>query len=161
MTRQPHDQFAKQYLEELLSPFGKVEVSRERILGKGGTQRQAITELLALPRNNPLRQNVQDLIASWRITIVNQENLTENDQELIMNLSPAYLEWREATRQEGRQEERRLVVENLLLVRFGSVDEELSKVIDALLQLPTEEFARVLLQLSSLSREELLALVWQ
>ncbi|MEH2329234.1 hypothetical protein [Nostoc sp.] len=29
MTRQPHDQFAKQYLEELLSPFGKVEVSRE------------------------------------------------------------------------------------------------------------------------------------
>ncbi len=29
MTRQPHDQFAKQYLEELLSPFGTVEVSRE------------------------------------------------------------------------------------------------------------------------------------
>jgi hypothetical protein len=29
MTRQPHDQFAKQYLEELLSPLGKVEVSRE------------------------------------------------------------------------------------------------------------------------------------
>ncbi|WP_242055112.1 MULTISPECIES: hypothetical protein [Nostocales] len=31
MTRQPHDQFAKQYLEELLSPYGKVEVSREVI----------------------------------------------------------------------------------------------------------------------------------
>ncbi|WP_169222373.1 hypothetical protein [Brasilonema sp. UFV-L1] len=29
MTRQPHDQFAKQCLEELLSPLGKVEVSRE------------------------------------------------------------------------------------------------------------------------------------
>jgi hypothetical protein len=29
MTRQPHDQFAKQYLEKLLSPLGKVEVSRE------------------------------------------------------------------------------------------------------------------------------------
>ncbi|MEH2024220.1 hypothetical protein [Nostoc sp.] len=27
MTRQPHDQFAKQYLEELLSPSGKVEVN--------------------------------------------------------------------------------------------------------------------------------------
>ncbi|WP_449416630.1 hypothetical protein [Phormidium nigroviride] len=24
MTRQPHDQFAKQYLEELLTPFGTV-----------------------------------------------------------------------------------------------------------------------------------------
>ncbi len=29
MTRQQHDQFAKQYLEELLSPLGKVEFSRE------------------------------------------------------------------------------------------------------------------------------------
>ena len=29
MTRQPHDQFAKQYLAELLSPLGTVEVSRE------------------------------------------------------------------------------------------------------------------------------------
>lgn len=29
MTRQPHDQFAKQYLEELLAPLGQVETSRE------------------------------------------------------------------------------------------------------------------------------------
>ena len=29
MTRQPHDQFAKQYLEELLSPLGTVETSRD------------------------------------------------------------------------------------------------------------------------------------
>lgn len=29
MTRQPHDQFAKEYLEELLTPLGKVETSRD------------------------------------------------------------------------------------------------------------------------------------
>ncbi|MCZ8103378.1 MAG: hypothetical protein O9972_36475 [Burkholderiales bacterium] len=29
MTRPPHDQFAKQYLEGLLSPLGKVEVRKE------------------------------------------------------------------------------------------------------------------------------------
>ena len=29
MTRQLHDQFAKQYLEELLSPLGKVETSKD------------------------------------------------------------------------------------------------------------------------------------
>jgi hypothetical protein len=29
MTRQPHDQLAKEYLEELLSPLGKVETSRD------------------------------------------------------------------------------------------------------------------------------------
>jgi hypothetical protein len=33
MPRNPHDQFAKQFLEELLAPFGQVELSRE-ILGE-------------------------------------------------------------------------------------------------------------------------------
>ncbi|MEY2978400.1 MAG: flagellar assembly protein H [Prochlorotrichaceae cyanobacterium] len=33
MSRNPHDQFAKQFLEELLAPFGQVELSRE-ILGE-------------------------------------------------------------------------------------------------------------------------------
>jgi len=31
MTRQPHDQFAKQYLAELLASLGQVEISREII----------------------------------------------------------------------------------------------------------------------------------
>ncbi|MGH8001654.1 MAG: hypothetical protein ACREPR_20075, partial [Brasilonema sp.] len=128
-----------------------------RILGKGETQRQAVSELLALPRNNPLRQNVQQLLTSWRITVINQGNLTEDDQELIMNLSQAYLEWREATlqegQQEGRQEGQRLVVENLLRVRFGTLDTELLGVVEALIQLPPEEYSRLLLEFS---REELL-----
>ncbi len=29
MTRQTYDQFAKQFLKELLSPFGQVEISKE------------------------------------------------------------------------------------------------------------------------------------
>ncbi|WP_211176060.1 hypothetical protein [Brasilonema sp. UFV-L1] len=79
-----------------------------------------------------------------------------------MNLSQAYLEWREATlqegqqegRQEGRQEGQRLVVENLLRVRFGTLDAELLGVVEALIQLPPEEYSRLLLEFS---REELLA----
>lgn len=70
-----------------------------------------------------------------------------------MNLSQAYLEWREATLQEGVQEGQRQVVENLLRVRFGSLDEELERVIEPLLQLPPQEYSRLLLELS---REELL-----
>lgn len=292
MTRQPHDQFAKQYLEELLSPFGKVEVSREvtdevrqvdilfsplassntelqtlgllgkiaqsacliepyrnqpsktevrnctlkllsylaqlqrkakrenislseddlprlwilapsasegllesfharlklenwlagvyffgeswrtavvainqlptthetlllRILGKGEVQRQAISELLAFPTDSQFRLNVQQLLASWRITTFNQDNqdLTEDEQELIMNLSQAYLEWEQKTLQQGQRQ----VVENLLKVRFGSLDQELSGIIELMLQLPPEEYSSLLLQLSHLSREELLA----
>jgi hypothetical protein len=33
MTRTAHDRFAKQFIEDLLSPFGQVELSRE-ILGE-------------------------------------------------------------------------------------------------------------------------------
>ncbi|MEB3829092.1 hypothetical protein LKK83_16540, partial [Phormidium sp. CCY1219] len=77
----------------------------------------------------------------------------------------AYLRWREEAvqegrqeglqegRQEGLQEGRRQMIENLLQVRFGQMDNELSSVIEPLLQLPTQELTRLLL---TLSREELL-----
>ncbi|KAB8333846.1 hypothetical protein SD80_011335 [Scytonema tolypothrichoides VB-61278] len=123
-----------------------------RLLGRGTVQQQAVRELIALPRLNSLRRNVLELIFNWRVSVEVQENLTEEEQELIVNLSEAYREARAAAVQEGQ----RSVVENLLKVKFGSLDDELSRVIDVLLQLPPEEFARVLLQLPNLSREGLL-----
>jgi len=133
-----------------------------RILGRGETQRQAVSELLALPESNSLRQNTLKLITNWRIVLIQQQDdLTEDEQELIMNLSQAYQQWEETTKQQGIQEGvqlgQRQVIENLLRFRFGSVDEELSRVVDSLLQLAPDDFARFLLELSSLSREELLA----
>ncbi|MEH2023030.1 hypothetical protein [Nostoc sp.] len=105
-----------------------------RILGRGETQRTAIDELLALPESNQLRQNTLKLITNLRVIIVQQqETLTEDEQELIMNLSQAYQQWEETTKQQGVQEgvqlERRQVVKNLLRFRFGSVDEELARVV--------------------------------
>lgn len=129
-----------------------------RILGRGETQRQAIAELLALPQEQPLRRNVLELLSSWRVSIETQETLTEDDREIIMNLSPVYVQRLEEVAQQGRQEgslgERRLAIENLLKIRFGSLDEELSRVIEPMLELPPEEYIRLSLQLS---REELLA----
>jgi hypothetical protein len=78
-----------------------------------------------------------------------------------MRLAPLYDQDIERATREGRelgiQQERRTIIENLLRVRFGALDEQLSAIIDPLLALPAEEFAPILLQLSSLSREELLA----
>jgi hypothetical protein len=78
-----------------------------------------------------------------------------------MRLAPLYQQDREQAMQQGIQqgvqEGERLVVENLLRVRFGSLDAELSSVIDRLLSLPPEELSTILLRLSNLSREELLA----
>ncbi len=129
-----------------------------RLLGRGAVQMQAVRELVALPSENLVRRNVLEIIYRWRISVMAQQELTEDEQELIMNLTEAYQEARAAAVQEGVeqgvQQERRQVVENLLRYRFGSVDEELSKIVDRLLQIPPEEFTPLCLQLS---REELLS----
>jgi len=71
-----------------------------------------------------------------------------------MRLSPLYVQDREQAIQEGMQQGMRLVVENLLRVRFGEIDEQLGTIIQPILALPSEEFTPLLLQLS---REELLS----
>jgi hypothetical protein len=125
-----------------------------RLLGRGKVQQQAVSELVALSPENLLRRNVLEIIYRWRVSVMTQQELTEEEQELIMNLTEAYQEARSAAVQEGIQQERRQVVENLLIYRFGSVDEELTRIVDSLLQLPPEEFTPLCLQLS---REELLS----
>ncbi|BCL39752.1 hypothetical protein NSMS1_61990 (plasmid) [Nostoc sp. MS1] len=128
-----------------------------RLLGRGKVQRHAVEELVALPAEDLVRRNVLEIIYRWRISVMAQPELTQDERELIMNLTQAYEEARAQAVQEGVQQGQRQVVENLLRVRFGSVDEELSRVVDSLLLLSPEEFANVLLQLTNLSREELLA----
>lgn len=126
-----------------------------RILGRGETQLQAVSELLELSQSNQLRQNTLRLITSWYVVLVQQQDdLTEDERELIMNLSQAYQQWEDTTKQQARLEGQRQVVENLLRFRFGEVDDELSRVVDSVLKLSPEEFTPLCLQLS---REELLA----
>jgi hypothetical protein len=125
-----------------------------RLLGKGATQQQALSEVSALPVDNPQRTTALRLLTNWRITIEANANIDEEDQELIMVLSQAYLEWERATEDRGMQLERQAVIENMLKVRFGEVDEPLNAIIPELLELPVEDYTRLLLQLS---REELLA----
>jgi hypothetical protein len=123
-----------------------------RVLGRGTTQQQAIQELLTLAIGNPLRNNLLEILSNWRINIQLRQNQDEENQELIMNLSPAYYQWREEAVLQGRQEERRTIIENSFRVRFGEIDEELSSTIEPLLQLPVEEFTRFVF---TLSRDEL------
>ncbi|MCC5604969.1 hypothetical protein [Nostoc favosum] len=121
-----------------------------RILGKGRVQQQAIDELEALPENEALRSRALELLYSLKTTLEVSQNIDEEDRELIMRLSPLYTQRiEEATRLGERK-----VVESLLKSRFGSLDEQLSAIIEPLLSLKAEEFTPLLLQLS---REELLA----
>ncbi|GAA6620536.1 flagellar assembly protein H [Scytonema sp. NUACC26] len=128
-----------------------------RVLGRDATQQQAIEEVIALPVENPQRSAVLKLLSTWKINIEISGEIDEDERRLLMTLSQAYLEWEQQTERRGLEQGQRLVVENLLKVRFGELDEQLAGIIPSLLQLPTEQYTRLLLQLSQLSREELLA----
>ncbi|MBD2179532.1 hypothetical protein [Aerosakkonema funiforme] len=133
-----------------------------RILGKGNVQKQAIDEIVALSADNPLRSNAVKLLYNLRKNLQINDIPDEEDRELIMRLAPLYEQDRERAIQEGIQQgiqqgiqaERRQIVENLLQVRFGLLDEQLAAIIPLILTLPPAEFTPMLLQLS---RAELLA----
>jgi Domain of unknown function (DUF4351) len=104
-----------------------------RILGKGKIQKQAIDEVLALPKDDPLRNLALELIASWTIRTEKLEDLSPEDRELIMNVSSAYAEWKQQTLQEGelrgelrgRQAAAREILLRQLALKFGSLSTEM------------------------------------
>ena len=63
-------------------------------LGKGKVQELAIEELNALPKDNPYRDSILELVSNlFTMLQLNQQKrqkLTKEDQELIMKLSPIY-----------------------------------------------------------------------
>ncbi|NEP59639.1 MAG: hypothetical protein F6K31_21940, partial [Symploca sp. SIO2G7] len=75
-----------------------------RILGKRSTQKAAINELVTLPSTYPGLPEILEMLANWRTNVQLSQNLTNEDQEMIMNLSPAYLRWRDDIRLEGKLE---------------------------------------------------------
>ncbi|MBS3028306.1 MAG: hypothetical protein HCA25_14790 [Dolichospermum sp. DET50] len=143
-----------------------------RVLGKGRIQEQAVEKLIKISTDSH-QDYLLEILASWRRNMEMNSNLSDEDRELMMALSPAYLRQREVWRKEGlkeglqeglqtglqtgRQEELRLMVVSLLTARFGSLDAELSAVITPIAELSLTARTDLLLHLSNLSRQELLA----
>ncbi|NER38478.1 MAG: hypothetical protein F6J93_31750 [Oscillatoria sp. SIO1A7] len=85
-----------------------------------------------------------------------------------MELSNTDREFREAIKEEGRLEgiergiergkiqSRRQFIENFLTARFGSLDETLTEAIEQLQQWEDSDLTGLMLELSSLDREEFL-----
>jgi hypothetical protein len=152
-----------------------------RILGKGRVQKQAIDDLQLLSTEEPQRSKILELLFNLTLNLESTTGIGKEDRELIMRLSPLYLEklsaaiesatqqakqeglqegrqeglqeGRQEGLQEGRQEGERIIVENLLKARFGSLDRELLAIVEPLLKLSPEDFTPLLLQLN---RQELL-----
>jgi hypothetical protein len=134
-----------------------------RLMGRNGVQRQAISELLALPRNHPMRQNTIEHLAVLRINLKIGQNLNQDEKALAMNLTPVYEQWRKETLQEGRQEGRqegiqlglqqgeRSLVLRQLSHRLGELSPEVVSRIEALSLTQLETLGEALLDFSRLT----------
>ncbi len=70
------------------------ETLRLRLLGRGRVQQQAIQEVVEMGRQDPERIRVLELLGNWKIVLdERREVLREEERELVMNLSPAYMKW--------------------------------------------------------------------
>lgn len=137
-----------------------------RMLGKGRVQQRAISEFRQLPLDDELKGNVLELIYDLFTRLEANRELDREDRELVMELSPLYEQRLEVATQiginqglqqginQGLQQGKRLLIENFLRFRFGQLDEELSALIEPLLEMPAEEIPPLLMQFS---REELIA----
>jgi hypothetical protein len=85
-----------------------------RLLGRDGNQNRAIRELAAISLPSPLYANIEEILADYRTNLESDRSLTPQEEELIMNLSVAYLKKREEWKQEGKEEEREEIVTRLL-----------------------------------------------
>lgn len=136
-----------------------------RILGKGAIQQQAIDEVLAFAPTDTRRAPILKLLSEWKISLEVNDMLDNEDRQLMVSLERAYEEWEQELErrviqqgiQQGAQAERRATIETLLRSRFGELDEELSAIALKTLELSTEDYTQLLLQLPQISREALAA----
>ena len=140
----------------------QLPVNREtlwlRILGRERVQENAIEELKSLPANHPHKDNVLELVYNLLAMLESNRNqgkrLNPEDEELIMKLSPIYLERLAQKEQQGVNQGERMMIESILINRFGTLDSELEAIIPQLLQLTPMEITPLLL---NLSRSELIS----
>ncbi len=131
-----------------------------RVLGKGGVQKRAVSEFLALPDTHPYRNNTLRMLTNLRIVVLNQTDSSEEDREDVMQLSTAYLEWEQKTLQRGEERgekrgeergeikgEQKLVIQ-LLNHRISKIEPSL---IERIRQLPAEQLEQLALALLDFS----------
>lgn len=64
-----------------------------RLLGLGEIQREVVSQLIALPTTNLLRQKVLNFIGNWWLNTREEEELTEELEEMFAILLPIYQQW--------------------------------------------------------------------
>ena len=107
-----------------------------RLMGKGRVQERAIAEVAALPADDPYRQNALDLLGNLKVILEARATIEADEQELIMQLSPLYLEKIQAAELVGEERGRQIgeseLVLRLLKRRVGDISPAVQAQIKAL-----------------------------
>jgi Domain of unknown function (DUF4351) len=119
-----------------------------RLLGKGRTQQEAIAEVLSFDTEDPRRSSILKLLASWKISIEVARELEAQEEELLMALSQAYLEWEQQTEQRGIWQGELAIVLRLLTRRIGPIAPPLETQIRSLSLTQLESLGEALLDFS-------------
>ena len=151
-----------------------------RILGKGGVQQRAISQLSALAADAPLRIIALELLYRLQSNLVTDapQELEPEERELIMAIAPLFQQQIQAAQQQareegleqglergleqgleqglerGRQEQQRLILENFLRVRFGELSPKMTVFLSPISKLSAAEFTVLLLAISMLTVDE-------
>ncbi len=75
-----------------------------RLLGRAGNQERAIQELVTKPDRSALYNSIEEVLADYRAKLEGNRSLTPDEEELIMNLSVAYVKKIEESKEEAREE---------------------------------------------------------
>ena len=125
-----------------------------RILGKGKVQEKAIDELKSLSIDNPYRDSVLELVSNlFTVLRLNQEKrqeLTKEDQELIMKLSPIYEARLEEREQIGIQKGIQQNVIRLLNRKVGNLPSNMQTRVISLPIASLEDLSLALLDFNSI-----------
>lgn len=99
-----------------------------RMLGRDRVQGNAATEVAALPPDYPYRDKALELFANLKVMLELKKNKIPEETELLMNLSPLYLEQIDRAKQEGQK----ILLQNILTDRLGDLPLVLQQKINSL-----------------------------
>jgi predicted transposase YdaD len=131
-------------------------------MGKGRVQERAIAEVAGLPADDPYRQNALDLLGNLKVILEARATIEPDDRELIMQLSPLYLEkiqaaelvgeerGRQIGEERGRHEGEQELVTFLITEKIGEVSPELIAKIAILPSDRVQELAKALFNFNSI-----------
>jgi Domain of unknown function (DUF4351) len=134
-----------------------------RLLGRDKVQSIAIAEVADLEVDDPFRQNALSWLGNLKVILEAKQNREPDEEELIMQLSPLYLEKIQQAEQVGEErgeargeargelKEAQALIRRLLNRRVGNVSTEVEAQIKDLPLTQLEELGEALLDFTSLT----------